>query len=69
MGVAAADYDNDGLTDLFVAGVHQNQLLRNTGDGGFEDVTAAGRHRRRRLGGRWAAGATTTTTADSTSWS
>jgi enediyne biosynthesis protein E4 len=39
MGVAAADYDNDGHIDLFVAGVRQNQLLRNRGDGRFEDVT------------------------------
>jgi enediyne biosynthesis protein E4 len=33
MGVAAGDYDNDGHVDLFVAGVRQNQLLRNLGDG------------------------------------
>jgi hypothetical protein len=39
MGVAAADYDNDGRTDLFVAGVHRQILYRNTG-GRFEDVTA-----------------------------
>jgi len=40
MGVAAADYDNDGDEDLFVAGVHRQTLYRNTG-GRFEDVTAA----------------------------
>jgi hypothetical protein len=40
-GAAAADYDNDGDTDLFVAGVQRNQLFRNEGDGRFEDVTAA----------------------------
>jgi enediyne biosynthesis protein E4 len=39
-GVAAADYDNDGFTDLFVAGVNRNILYRNRGDGTFEDVTA-----------------------------
>ena len=39
MGAAAADYDNDGHVDLFVAGVARNQLLRNRGDGSFEDVT------------------------------
>jgi Tfp pilus assembly protein PilF len=39
MGVAAADFDNDGWTDLFVTGVHQNTLYRNRGDGTFEDVT------------------------------
>ena len=45
MGVAAADYDNDGHPDLFVAGVGRNILYRNRGDGTFEDVTAkAGIH-------------------------
>ena len=39
MGVAAADFDNDGWTDLFVAGVNRNLLLRNRHDGTFEDVT------------------------------
>jgi hypothetical protein len=39
-GVAAADYDNDGDTDLFVAGLRANILYRNRGDGTFEDVTA-----------------------------
>lgn len=40
MGVAAADFDNDGNVDLFVAGVAGGTLLRNRGDGSFEDVTA-----------------------------
>ena len=40
MGVAAADYDNDGLTDLYVTGVNRNQLFHNNGDGTFTDVTA-----------------------------
>ena len=39
IGVAAADYDNDGNTDLFVGGVNRNILYRNKGDGTFEDVT------------------------------
>jgi hypothetical protein len=39
MGAAAADYDNDGRTDLFVAGVNRNTLYRNLGNGKFEDVT------------------------------
>ncbi|HXK62428.1 MAG TPA: CRTAC1 family protein [Acidobacteriota bacterium] len=39
MGVAAADYDNDGDIDLFVAGVFRNLLYRNTGKGHFEEVT------------------------------
>ena len=40
MGVAAADYDNDGWQDLLVTVVGQNRLYRNTGGRGFEDVTA-----------------------------
>ncbi|MGH9630769.1 MAG: CRTAC1 family protein, partial [Bryobacteraceae bacterium] len=40
MGAAAADYDNDGLVDLFVAGVYRNILYRNLGGGKFEDITA-----------------------------
>jgi hypothetical protein len=39
-GVAAADYDNDGHTDLFVAGLGGNTLYRNNGNGTFTDVTA-----------------------------
>jgi hypothetical protein len=40
IGVAAADYDNDGYIDLFVAGVHRNTLYHNNGNGTFTDVTA-----------------------------
>jgi len=40
-GAAAADYDNDGQVDLFVAGISGNRLYRNRGDGTFADVTAA----------------------------
>jgi Tfp pilus assembly protein PilF len=39
MGVAAADYDNDGWVDLFVTGVRSNFLFHNKGNGTFEDVT------------------------------
>jgi hypothetical protein len=39
MGVAAADYDNDGFVDILVTGVHRNTLYHNRGDGTFEDVT------------------------------
>jgi enediyne biosynthesis protein E4 len=40
IGAAAADFDNDGHVDLFVAGVGSNHLYRNLGNGKFEDVTA-----------------------------
>ncbi|HKB08590.1 MAG TPA: CRTAC1 family protein [Candidatus Polarisedimenticolia bacterium] len=40
IGVAAADYDNDGDVDLFVNGLGPDRLFRNRGDGTFEDVTA-----------------------------
>src|ERR1700685_2056145 len=39
MGVAVADYDNDGYPDLFVAGLHHSTLYHNNGDGTFTDVT------------------------------
>ena len=39
MGVAVADYDNDGLPDIFVTAVGQNRLFKNTGKGRFVDVT------------------------------
>jgi hypothetical protein len=39
MGVAVADYDNDGHPDLFVAGLHHSTLYHNNGDGTFTDVT------------------------------
>jgi len=39
MAVAVADYDNDGLSDLYVANHGPNVLYRNRGDGTFEDVT------------------------------
>ena len=40
MGACAADYDNDGWTDLYVTSVSADTLYRNTGDGVFADVTA-----------------------------
>jgi hypothetical protein len=40
MGVATADYDNDGNVDFFIAGVNRNELFHNNGNGTFTDVTA-----------------------------
>ncbi len=40
MGVAAADYDNDGYEDLYVTAYGHNTLYHNNGNGTFTDVTA-----------------------------
>lgn len=40
MGVAVADYDNDGNEDLYVTGYGGNHLYRNNGNCTFTDVTA-----------------------------
>ena len=40
MGCLAADYDNDGDTDLYLTNFGKNQLYRNNGDGTFTDVTS-----------------------------
>jgi hypothetical protein len=39
MGVAVADYDNDGFPDILITAVGQNRLFKNTGKGTFLDVT------------------------------
>jgi enediyne biosynthesis protein E4 len=39
MGVAVADYDNDGLQDIYVTGYGGNVLYHNLGNCKFEDVT------------------------------
>ncbi|HIG31443.1 MAG TPA: CRTAC1 family protein [Verrucomicrobiales bacterium] len=41
MGAAAADYDNDGLIDLFITVVGPNRLFHNLGKGRFEEVTSS----------------------------
>jgi enediyne biosynthesis protein E4 len=43
MGVAVADYDNDGNLDLYVTGYGDNALYRNKGNCTFEDVTEKAR--------------------------
>ena len=40
MGVAVADYDNDGFEDLYVTQYGRNILYHNNGNGTFTDVTA-----------------------------
>ena len=39
MGVAIADYNNDGFPDIFITAVGQNRLFQNNGRGQFTDVT------------------------------
>jgi enediyne biosynthesis protein E4 len=39
MGVAVADYDNDGLEDLYVTAYGGNKLYHNNGNGTFTDVS------------------------------
>lgn len=40
-GVAVADYDNDGLPDIYVTALDGDRLFHNEGHGHFRDVTAA----------------------------
>lgn len=54
MGVAAADYDNDGYQDLFVTGYPSCALFHNNRDGTFSDVTERSGLKN---AGKWAAGA------------
>ncbi|MCI0623170.1 MAG: FG-GAP-like repeat-containing protein [Acidobacteria bacterium] len=41
IAAAAADFDNDGYPDLFVAGVDRNLLYHNNRNGTFTDVTVS----------------------------
>ena len=53
MGLASADYDNDGDTDLLVTGYLRNLFFINNGDGSFTEAT-------QRVGihdGKWGSGA------------
>ena len=38
MGVAVADYDNDGYQDFYITALEGDRLFRNQGDGSFRDV-------------------------------
>lgn len=52
LGVAAADYDNDGATDLYVNNLGANVLYHNNGDGTFSNRTQwAGTSNGNRAGG------------------
>ena len=53
MGIASADIDNDGDTDVFLANFGANQLFENLGDGRFVDVTEKAGLK----GDRWSIGA------------
>lgn len=41
MGVAVADYDNDGLPDIYITALGGDHLFHNEGHDHFRDVTAA----------------------------
>jgi hypothetical protein len=41
MGVAVADYDNDGREDVYLTSLDGDRLFHNEGGGRFKDVTAA----------------------------
>jgi len=49
IGVAVADFNNDGFPDILITAVGQNRLFQNTGKGHFIDVT-----QKAGLGGRQA---------------
>lgn len=55
LGVAVADYNNDGYPDIYLNNFGRNVLFRNNGDGTFADVTE--RAGLARSGGRVGAGA------------
>jgi hypothetical protein len=59
MGVAVADYDNDGFEDVFVTAYGGNRLYRGTGNCTFRDVTEeAGLAQAQVAGNTWYTSAT-----------
>lgn len=52
MGVAVADYDNDGHADVFITNFGTNRLFHNNGNGTFTDVTQESGLQ----GGNWSTG-------------
>lgn len=54
MGIAVADYDNDGFPDIFITGFPSSALFHNNRDGTFSDVTDRAGVKN---AGRWAASA------------
>jgi hypothetical protein len=59
MGVAIADYDNDGFEDVFVTAYGGNRLYRGTGNCTFRDVTEeAGLAQAQPAGNTWYTSAT-----------
>jgi hypothetical protein len=40
MGVSVADFDNDGLPDIYITALEGDRLFHNEGHGHFKDVTA-----------------------------
>ena len=54
IGGSAADFDNDGNTDIYVTALGPNRLFRGHGDGTFTDVTQA--TGKTDVGKQWAVG-------------
>jgi hypothetical protein len=50
MGVAIADYDNDGRDDVYLTALEGDRLFHNEGGGKFRDVTAASEIRNANFG-------------------